>query len=70
MGWSSGSGLMSDVIKSVKKHVPDEDARKAIYKPLIKSWEQEDCDTLYECKGMDPAFDAALPKKYFEFDEE
>jgi hypothetical protein len=63
MGWSGGSVLMSKVIRAVQAEVPDDDARRRIYKPLIRAFEDDDCDTLYECKGKDPAFDKALGRR-------
>jgi hypothetical protein len=54
---------MSKVIRAVQAEVPDDDARRRIYKPLIRAFEDDDCDTLYECKGKDPAFDKALGRR-------
>lgn len=60
MGWSSGTDLMIEIIKSAKKHVPDESARVKFYRPIIKAFENHDCDTLDECRDMDSAFDKVL----------
>jgi hypothetical protein len=63
MGWASGSCLMGEVIRVIKKEVPDDEQRRLIYKGLIKAFRNEDCDTLDECIGDDPAFDAAMRKR-------
>lgn len=63
MGWSSGSSLMSEVIVSALKHVPTS-CRKKFYKELIEAFEQCDCDTLYECEGIDKLYDAAYASLY------
>lgn len=60
MGWCRGSEFADAMIKTVQAHVPDREARKAIYATLIAQCENEDCDTLYECRGTDPCFDVAL----------
>jgi hypothetical protein len=62
MGWSSGSGLMSDIIFGLKKVEKDAARREAIYGVLIPAFEDQDCDTLYECEREDKAFKAALKK--------
>jgi hypothetical protein len=65
MGWSGGSGIAADLIRAAKKHVP-ESSRPAFYKVLVRVLEDEDCDTLDECRGMDPAFDRVMNKVYKE----
>lgn len=57
MGWASGSGVAYPIIKAIKKNVPDQKARRKIYKALIDAFEDADCDTLYECCGVDPIYD-------------
>ena len=56
MGWSGGSSLMGEVIKSLKKAHVGVTQREEIYKHLIEAFENEDCDTLDECLDRDPAF--------------
>lgn len=59
MGWARGSALLSDVIdKMFETNVSDED-RKLLYSILIEAFENYDCDTVFECVGIDPAFDEA-----------
>lgn len=60
MGWGSGSELMRDVIEAVKSVIGDAETRKQLYVPIIKAFEGQDCDTLQDCTGDDPAYDAAL----------
>ncbi len=62
MGWASGSSLFSEVIKAVKKEMPDEKARVRLYKTLIAAFEESDWDTQDECRGEDTAYDKALKK--------
>lgn len=60
MGWSSGSSLFSDVAEIIADNV-DDDARKLImYKRLIESFQNHDCDTLDECTDIDPVLDTLL----------
>jgi len=59
MGWASGSSLMSEVIRSMKAEV-DSKPRRRVYKILIPAFAGMDCDTLDECRGEDPVYDAEL----------
>ena len=72
MGWSGGSDLMQETIEILKEHV-EEDARVAIYKRLIKAFENHDWDTIDEALEEDPAFDKAYqllyPEEYQEWKE-
>jgi hypothetical protein len=72
MGWASGSRVMSEIIAAIQPHLPDENARKEVYKILIKVFEDDDWDTQDECEGEDPAFDAAMQElhpDWYEYDE-
>lgn len=73
MGWASGGELADQMIKIISKHVPDDKVRRKIYKKMINAFEEMDCDTLMECKGIDPTFDYVFDKMYppdpEEFDE-
>ena len=64
MGWSSGSRMMSDIIQLLKKHVKDDMKRSRIHYGLIEIFEENDCDTLYECRGEDPIFDVVFDTLY------
>lgn len=73
MGFASGSTIAEKIIKGVKKDVPDPKLRRKVCKHLINALEDADCDTLYQCEGTDPAFDAqfkAIRKKRGDYDEE
>jgi hypothetical protein len=70
MGWSSGSGLFSLVIESIKNNVLDHGERVEIYKGLIDSFEEFDWDTQDECLGEDPAYDEALYELHPNWNEE
>lgn len=70
MGWASGSRVMSEIIAAIQPHLPDENARKEVYKILINVFEDDDWDTQDECEGEDPAFDAALAELHPDWYEE
>lgn len=70
MSWKDGSTLMSVIISNVKEKMDVED-RESLYKDLIEYFENEDCDTLYECLKEDAAFDRAFDEhSYFAMSEE
>lgn len=58
MSWKDGSTIMSVIISNVKEKMDPED-RETLYKELIEYFENEDCDTLYECLKEDSVFDKA-----------
>jgi len=60
MGWSSGSGLMHEVMKALDGRVSEDKVRQEIYEDLIPYWKGQDCDTLEELLGQDIAFDRAM----------
>lgn len=57
MGWASGSDVAYNMINVILENVPDDDVRRILYETLINSLEDLDCDTLYECVGVDPVYD-------------
>lgn len=59
MGWGSGSGLMSEIITSLKPSGLNDGAKIQVYEKLIEAFEGHDCDTLMECLGQDQSFDRA-----------
>ena len=63
MGWASGSSIFDEIIKAVKRNVPNEKKRKNIYKAAIRAFREEDWDTECECCGRDAAFDKALKEE-------
>lgn len=64
MSWKSGSEIMSQIISHVKDKMDAED-RETLYKELITSFEDRDCDTLYECLEEDSAFDKVFKEHSF-----
>ena len=69
MGWSSGSELLRGVVLSTKKVVPKKH-RKELYKLFIDQFENRDCDTVDECRGIDSEFDQALKELHPEWYED
>ena len=59
MGWSDGSTLMGALISNLVEEEVSFDQRLKIYTNMIEVFHHQDCDTLEECLGKDPAFDKA-----------
>lgn len=70
MGWSSGSGLMSDIIEALEDEEISYEIKVTIYKMLIDKFEEFDCDTLYECKDESAAFKEAYNELHPDEDDE
>lgn len=74
MGWASGSRMMDEIITRLHHRIRYDTDRRNVYTALIAVFEARDCDTLYECLGVDPVFDiafqAAHPDWGHEEDEE
>lgn len=68
MGWASGSGLFTEIMKAARKAIPDRAKRSAFYLEIIGAFENEDWDTQDECRGSDKAFDDALKELHPEWD--
>jgi hypothetical protein len=64
VGWGSGTRHMTVIIEPLKEHVPDSDARKAVYRDVLKSFQDGDWDTEDECLGLDSAFDEVLKDNF------
>ena len=70
MGWASGVELLSEIIDAAKHYFSKPlDSKKAVdrarqnfYVEAIEAFEGLDCDVVHECRGSDPAFDAAYEK--------
>lgn len=60
MGWSGGSDLMDRVIAASKIAIGSDLKRKLFYVSVIGAFEDQDADTLDECRGLDPMFDEAM----------
>lgn len=70
MGWASGSRIMSNIITDLQDRIADDVVREEVYSVLIEAFKENDCDTLNECYGEDPAFDAAYDDSEEDWDEE
>lgn len=51
MSWKRGSELADELWYLVRKYIPQKD-KKAIARRFITIFENEDCDTLYECEEL------------------
>ena len=60
MGWSDGSDIVSRVARVVLGVVETSETRSAIYVELVQAVLDGDCDTLDECRGIDPELDAVI----------
>lgn len=70
MGWARGSELLRGIILSTKIVVPPRH-RKELYKLFINQFETVgDCDTVYECVGLDKEFDKAFKELNPDWDED
>ncbi len=69
MGWSSGSSLGAAMVMSAKKVFKDKEARYQFYLIMINEFEDMDCDTMDECKGIDKMYDRAYNELYPEDEE-
>ena len=70
MGWSSGSSLGAAMVMTAKKVFKDKEARYQFYLIMINEFEDMDCDTMDDCKGIDKMYDRAYNELYPEYDEE
>lgn len=71
MSWKGGSRIMGEIIEACLETISDEGERQDLYMQLIDIFENNDCDTLYECvnEGTDPVFDEAYREMHPEEDE-
>lgn len=60
MGWSGGSSVMSGLIHSCTKAKLTDAQKEVVYADMKSYLEDEDCDTLDECRGEDEIFDRML----------
>lgn len=70
MGWASGSELLEKCVRIVHKNVKNASTRINIYGDMIKAFEEQDCDTVEECRGIDAAFDVALVNCGYDNDDD
>ena len=66
MGWASGSELFERIAKTISGYVGDPEKRHKIYRQMYEDFRDFDCDTLYECKGIDPELDKIIDEDYEE----
>lgn len=70
MGWSNGSSLFERMIDSlvvcglINDSVSKENL-KTFFIDMIENFEDFDCDTLNECKGLHPVLDECLREKEY-----
>lgn len=64
MGWAGGSELAEVLIRNIKKNVKDSAVKKTLYKTIIVEFENQDCDTMCECLGIDPIYDSLFNEMY------
>lgn len=64
MGWSTGSMILSGIIKTIERNVEHPVDRQEIYEDLIDIFEDYDCDTLDECLGESEEFDLVYKSMY------
>ncbi len=64
MGWSTGSMILSGIIKTIERNVEHSVDRQEIYEDLIDIFEDYDCDTLDECLGESEEFDLVYKSMY------
>ena len=60
MGWGGGTEIFSVIIQEAVKAVPDKEARKKFYEPILAVFYERDWDTVDECMGVDDAFDELM----------
>lgn len=70
MSWSSGSYIFGELIDALQETSLGDDERKVLYKTMIDTFTDFDCDTLDECKGKDLAFDEVFDSIYIPEDDE
>lgn len=66
MGWCGGSNIANSLILSVRKNFPDatSDQKRAFFRDLIETLEQDDWDTQDESIGLDADFDEVMYGMY------
>ena len=70
MGWSSGTDIAVAVAKALVRELPDPEARRRVYEPLVTALNEGDWDTQDEAMGIDPVLDKLLDIDPEEADDE
>lgn len=68
MGWSNGTEIAIDMIKSIRKHVKEEVKKADLYLDLFRILERADWDCINEAEGYDPIADMVIKKITGEYD--
>ncbi len=64
MGWSEGSLIVSNVAKDIIDQGLLPSQKRAILSSLVKYVLENDCDTIDECRGMDPVLDDIIDDQW------
>lgn len=70
MGWSEGSLMVSNVAEDVIHLGLTDGQKRTILSSLVKYVLENDCDTIDECRGMDPVLDAIIDEQWGKEEEE
>ncbi len=70
MGWSSGSEIVERVARVVCGTIETPEARSEIFAELVQAVLDCDCDTLDECRGIDPELDNVIDEYWGTCEEE
>lgn len=70
MGWASGSRLATRLIEVARETISNEEERVNFYDEMVDAFEDADCDTLDECQGVDPVFDAHWKTRHPDWGDE
>ena len=70
MGWSEGSLIVSNVARDVIDQGLLPEQKRAILNSLVKYVLENDCDTIDECRGMDPVLDHIIDEQWGKEDDD
>ena len=70
MGWSNGSDIVDRVARVVCAVVETSETRSEIFAELVQAVLDCDCDTLDECRGIDPELDNVIDEYWGTEEEE
>jgi hypothetical protein len=60
VGWGSGSQLLGEVVELIDPYIYGDVAKARVYAKLIDLFEDHDCDTIDEARGVSESFDKAI----------
>jgi hypothetical protein len=64
MGWSEGSLIVSNMAEVILSCDLKPEQRHEILNALVLYVLANDCDTIDECRGMDPVLDAIIDEQW------